>query len=271
MRAFGMNTRKNLIDEILEKELENSNIFDNLSSDKKSFPDSIASLSFYSKDIFASKRIDEQNFTNFLNSTNKTECEDVLALLLDDLKNRLLFKNLSCELDENISSTSKKNQEKLKALFREYVGNTEINLDFVGKAKVLTQSNPEARQGNKRGFRIYLLHEASSNTWRIILLDPLHLAWPSIENHTQKEKTFKKNKGNNLCMVRNIIQNNNTLKSIYNNLNLANCSLHQTAYMPFETHTTYKSRKTWNSCVGCLRYAYGLSKLLLLQPPQKVV
>jgi hypothetical protein len=219
MRAFGMNTRKNLTDEIFEKELENLNIFDNLSSDKRSFPDSNASLSLYSKDIFTSKRIDEQNFTNFLNSKNKIECEDVLTLLLDDLKDKLLFKNLSCELDEDISSTTNKNiQEKLKALFKEYLENTEINLDFVGKAKVLTQSNPEATQGNKRGFRIYLLHEASSNTWRIILLDPLHLAWPSIENHTQKGKTFPENKGNNLCMVRNIIQKNITLQSIYNNL-----------------------------------------------------
>ena len=89
---------------------------------------------------FTSKRIDEQNFTNFLNSKNKIECEDVLTLLLDDLKDKLLFKNLSCELDEDISSTTNKNiQEKLKALFKEYLENTEINLDFVGKAKVLTQ------------------------------------------------------------------------------------------------------------------------------------
>ncbi|WP_240075511.1 MGMT family protein [Eikenella corrodens] len=35
----------------------------------------------------------------------------------------------------------------------------------------------------------------------------------------------------------------------------ASSSLHQTAYVPFETHSTYKSRQTWNPCVGCMRYA----------------
>lgn len=155
--------------------------------------------------IFESKRLNKQNFTNFLNHNTKYTCELTLADLISDLKNAE-FNKVKFELDENLDDMPFSQRHKICDILNLYTNVQLADLPSINKAKIKDNAN------RSTSFRIYL--KLTDETYKIILLDPLHLAIPSKVQY-QKGYRFDDFKANNLCMRQHIILKNFELTKIY--------------------------------------------------------
>lgn len=171
-------------------------------------PKSARALLLDSFSIFLSKKSVQGKFTNFLNKQTKNDCCSVLTDLICDLKN-FQFSKIKFELDENIDNMDCKNRERLCNILNLYSKVDISELSTINKAKVKTSFNLST------GFRIYF--KITNQHYKIILLDPLHLAIPSRQQY-KKGYRFEDYKVNNLCMNKNIIANDMILKRTYDDL-----------------------------------------------------
>ncbi|MFB4260538.1 hypothetical protein ACE106_15450 [Shouchella clausii] len=154
---------------------------------------------FFDERVKASKKLERELFTNFLN--NKTD-RDVIAKIVHIFNDPFYLKNSSID---GISMT-----EKLHSCINEYVP---INYEEA----YIFKANVKGSLGDKSPLRVYLYLEVTPTAKQeelnkrlgIILLDPFHLAIPSRhkegKKHYTKEEmekiTYNRNKNNVKCMT----------------------------------------------------------------------
>lgn len=163
--------------------------------------------------ILTSKKSDEYNFTNFLNKECINDFDTTLYNLLCDVKNKVFLKNLKFDLDENIDLINFEEKNRLCGILNLYRDENnyikEESLSEITKAKIRTAL------GNSTSFRIYI--NISSYDYKIILLDPLHLAMLSKIQY-RKGHRYIDHKSNDLCITCHLILKDFELKRIYSEL-----------------------------------------------------
>lgn len=168
----------------------------------------LVSIALANLDVLNSIRLDQVEFTNFQNRKTLEICIERLDQLLLDLKdgyiNRLRF-----DLDYQLDTMNKTVLNKLRQILSHYTDLGDEGLTGVIKLKII---DPLAKTTS---FRLYL--KGKNHSYKVILIDPLHLSVLSKRQHKVGEG-FQAHKTNNLCMNKHIIQKYGNLKDAYKTL-----------------------------------------------------
>ncbi|GEK88872.1 hypothetical protein SAMN04488100_10513 [Alkalibacterium putridalgicola] len=177
------------IDDVLKPQNNSGDILDSKESvlDQKSQylePTTKRSFELMNEDTLKSKRnitdFPEDEFTNFLNKKLEPEfIHNVYEYARDWNK-----------LDEGTIDADTGENERLERIFNLYL-KEDWSFDDIAKCRI--RSN---QLNDSTALRVYLIMEEKS--YKVFLIDPLHLVIPS--QWQRRNNTFKKNKGNGLCM-----------------------------------------------------------------------
>lgn len=151
-------------------------------------PETIKKFDWYSDNVKksqkSSKVFSNDEFTNYLNQSSKNEFYNNFY---DYAKNLNKLKKYGLDPDLEIT-------ERLERIFALYLDTNDIDKTKIAKIRVETQTE------GSTSLRIYIL--MNSEAYKVFLIDPLHLVIPS--KRQIREQTYLRNKGNGLCISREI-------------------------------------------------------------------